>query len=129
VGTAPGGRADHPGQRRARVSEACTSIIGTDGPRDPAPRPLIVQAWVAGDELRVRVSHRSRGVPTPGVGYGFGLALLARVCDRFEVRRRDDRPATALLMVFTLEGSPEPEPDPEPERSFPLRPSRSTTPR
>jgi anti-sigma regulatory factor (Ser/Thr protein kinase) len=102
-------------------SEACTSIIGVDAPLDPAPGPLIVQAWIARDELRLRVSHRSRGVPTPGVGYGFGLALIARVCDRFEVRRREDRPGTALLMVFRLERSP------EPARSAPLRPSRSTT--
>ena len=104
-------------------SEACTSIIGPDGPREQPPGPLMVQAWVSGDELRLCVSHRSRGAPSPpvGVGYGFGLALIARVCDRFEVRRREDRPGTALLMVFSLEGSP------EPERSSPLRPSRSTT--
>ena len=104
-------------------SEACTSIIGVDGPREHPPGPLIVQAWRAADELRLRVSHRSRGVPSPpvGVGYGFGLALIARVCDRFEVRRRDDRPGTALLMAFRLER------EPEPARSSPLRPSRSTT--
>jgi anti-sigma regulatory factor (Ser/Thr protein kinase) len=102
-------------------SEACTSIIGPDGPREEPPGPLMVQGWIAGDEIRLRVSHRSRGVPTPGVGYGFGLALMARICDRFEVRRREDRPGTALLMVFRLERSP------EPERSSPLPPSRSTT--
>ena len=102
-------------------SEACTSIIGADGPRDPEQGPLIVQAWAAGDELRLRVSHRSRGVPTPGIGYGFGLALITRVCDSFEVRRRDDRPGTALMMAFSLERPG------EPERSSPLRPSRSTT--
>src|SRR3954466_6002434 len=104
-------------------SEACTSIIGADGPRDPAEGPLMVQASVTADELRVRVSHRSRGVPSgpDGVGYGFALALMARLCDRFEVRRRDDRPGTALLMAFSFERSP------EPERSSPLRPSRSTT--
>jgi anti-sigma regulatory factor (Ser/Thr protein kinase) len=102
-------------------SEACTTIIGPDGAREPAEGPLILQAWVAGDEIRLRVLHRSRGVPAPGYGYGFGLALIARICDRFEVRRREDRPGTALLMAFSLERSP------EPERSAPLRPSRSTT--
>ena len=73
-------------------------------------------------ELRLRVSHRSRGVPSPpvGVGYGFGLALIARVCDRFEVRRRDDRPGTALLMIFRLD------PELQPERSSRLRPSHSS---
>ena len=104
-------------------SEACAMIIGPDGPRDEPPGPLMVQASVRDDELRLRVSHRSRGVPSPpaGVGYGFGLALIARVCDHFEVRRREDRPGTALLIAFSLERSA------EPARSSPLRPSRSTT--
>src|SRR3954466_15135232 len=92
-------------------SEACASVIGVDGSSDPVPGPLVVQAVVAGDELRLRGSHRSRGVPpsADGLGYGFGLALIARVCDRFEVRRRDDRPGTALLMAFSLAPEPEPE--------------------
>jgi Histidine kinase-like ATPase domain len=107
-------------------SEAATSIIGPDAPRQGARAtgPLVVQASVDGGELRVHVLHRSRGAAV-GLGYGFGLALLARICDRFEVRRRDDRPGTALLMVFSLARAPEPEP--EPERSSPPRPSRSTT--
>jgi anti-sigma regulatory factor (Ser/Thr protein kinase) len=106
-------------------SEACTSIIGPDGRREGPPGPLMVQAWVDGDEIGVRVSHRSRGVPSPpvGVGYGFGLALMARVCDRFEVRRRDERPGTAVLMSFTLD------PEPASGRSSPRPLSRSTTPR
>src|SRR3954468_11571909 len=56
-------------------SEACASVIGVDGSSDPVPGPLVVQAVVAGDELRLRVSHRSRGVPpsADGLGYGFGL--------------------------------------------------------
>ena len=96
-------------------SEVCTSIIGADGPREDGP--ISVVAWVDGDELQVHVLHRSPGA---GVGYGFGLALIARVCDEFEVRRRDDRPGTALVMTFRLERSP------EPERSSPRPPSRST---
>jgi anti-sigma regulatory factor (Ser/Thr protein kinase) len=101
-------------------SEACTSIIGAEPAPDGVAGPLMVQAWADGDELGVRVSHGSRGAPSPpvGVGYGFGLALMARVCDRFEVRRRDDRPGTAVLMRFRLER--------EPERSSPHPPSRST---
>jgi anti-sigma regulatory factor (Ser/Thr protein kinase) len=106
-------------------SEACTTIIGPAAPRDGRPGPLMVQAWVEDSALGVRVSHRSRGAPSPPgaeVGFGFGLALITRLCERFEVRRRDDRPGTAFLMVFMLERSP----DREPERSSPLRPSRST---
>jgi anti-sigma regulatory factor (Ser/Thr protein kinase) len=104
-------------------SEACTSVIGAEPRLDDEPGPLMVQAWVDGDEIGVRVSHRSRGAPSPpvGVGYGFGLALMAGICDRFEVRRRDDRPGTAVLMSFRLE------PERPPERSSPRPLSRSTT--
>jgi anti-sigma regulatory factor (Ser/Thr protein kinase) len=104
-------------------SEAATSIVGSEGPRDgEEPGPLMLQAWVDGEELGVRVSHRSLGAPSPPgeVGYGFGLALIARVCDRFEVRRRENRPGTALLMIFRLERAL------GPERSSPPLPSRST---
>jgi anti-sigma regulatory factor (Ser/Thr protein kinase) len=104
-------------------SEACMSLIGPAPPVEGAPGPLMVQAWSDGGEIGVRVSHRSRGAPSPpvGVGYGFGLALMARVCDRFEVRRRDDRPGTAVLMTFSLER------ERPPARSSPRPPSRSTT--
>jgi anti-sigma regulatory factor (Ser/Thr protein kinase) len=112
-------------------SEACTSIIGPDSPDGGWPGPIILQAWVEDDEVVVCVSHRSRGAPAPPmeVGYGFGLALIARLCDRFEVRRREEQPGTAMLMTFRLERSSEPEPEPVLglERSSPLPPSRSTT--
>jgi hypothetical protein len=104
-------------------SEACTSLIGPEPPADGVSRPLMVQAWADAEQLGVRVSHGSRGAPSPpvGVGYGFSLALLARICDRFERRRRDDRPGTAVLMTFSLE------PEQLPARSSPRPPSRSTT--
>jgi anti-sigma regulatory factor (Ser/Thr protein kinase) len=87
-------------------SEACTSIIGPDASDEDEPGPLMVEAWVDDRELEVRVSHRSRGAPAaPGeFGYGFGLALITRLCDRFEVRRRAEQPGTALLMSFRLAG-------------------------
>ena len=80
----------------------------------------MVQAWVEDDELGVRLSHPSQRVSRPeaDIGHGFGLAIIARVCDRFEVRRRDERPGTAWLMIFRLERGP--------ERSSPRRPSRSS---
>jgi anti-sigma regulatory factor (Ser/Thr protein kinase) len=103
-------------------SEACTSIVGRAPNGDEESGPLILQAWTDDDELLVRVSHRSRGAPSPPteVGYGFGLALIARLCERFEVRRREDRPGTALLMAFSLERPR------EPARSSPRLLSRST---
>jgi anti-sigma regulatory factor (Ser/Thr protein kinase) len=107
-------------------SEACTLIVPPDPDAEPDRErgPLVLQSWLDGDELGIRVSHRARGMPAPPqeVGYGFGLALMAGLCDRFEVRRRDDRPGTALLMIFRLE----PGRTPAPARSSrPLR-SRST---
>jgi anti-sigma regulatory factor (Ser/Thr protein kinase) len=103
-------------------SEACASIIGIDAPREGVEGPLMIQASRDGDELSLHVSHPSRAVGTrQGAGYGFGLALMARICDRFEVRRRDERPGTAVVMAFRLP------PEEPPERSSPLRPSRSTT--
>jgi anti-sigma regulatory factor (Ser/Thr protein kinase) len=111
-------------------SEACASIIGPEATRAERPGPLMVQAWVDGDEIGVRVSHRSRGAPAPpsDVGYGFGLALITRLCERFEVRRREEQPGTAMLMMFRLERSMTPEPAPAMglERSSPLPPSRSS---
>ena len=103
-------------------SEACALIVGPDADEHPERGPLILQAWIDGDELGVRVSHRARGVAAAPqeVGYGFGLALMAGLCDRFEVRRRDDRPGTALLMIFRLD------PELQPERSSRLRPSHSS---
>jgi anti-sigma regulatory factor (Ser/Thr protein kinase) len=110
-------------------SEACASIIAPRlGAAEPEPDdddggPLVVRAAVDGDELELRVSHRSGAARATraDVGYGFGLALIARICDRFEVRRRADVPGTELLMVFSLERAPAT----APARSSPLRPSRS----
>jgi anti-sigma regulatory factor (Ser/Thr protein kinase) len=103
-------------------TEACTTILGPDAPHEGIDGPLSVEAWHELDEIGVRVSHPSNGgAPPVGVGYGFGLALMARICDRFEVRRREDRPGTTVEMAFRLR------PEDPPERSFPLRPSRSTT--
>ena len=107
-------------------SEACTCFVAplldAEGGATDALGPLMLQAWVDGDELSVRVSHRSRDARAAAgdVGHGFALALITRVCDRFEVRRRGGRPGTALLMAFSLERAP------APERSSPRPPSRSS---
>jgi anti-sigma regulatory factor (Ser/Thr protein kinase) len=117
-----------PPATQARValafSEAATHIIGAAPVTDPEePRPLMVEAWVEEGELGVRVSHPLRRASRPGAeaGHGFGLAIIARVCDRFEVRRRDDRPGTEWLMVFRLAREPERSSPPPPSRSWPRR--------
>jgi anti-sigma regulatory factor (Ser/Thr protein kinase) len=104
-------------------SEACTSILGPDVPREGLDGPLMLQAWRDRDagEIGVQVSHGSRGTQSVGVGYGFGLALMAKICDRFEVRHRDERPGTSVLMAFSLESAA------SPARSTRLQPSRSRT--
>jgi anti-sigma regulatory factor (Ser/Thr protein kinase) len=99
-------------------SEAATSIIGPDGPRDRPPGPLSVEAWVDGDDLHLHVLHRSGA--SVALGYGFGMAIIARICDEFEIRRREDQPGSELAMTFRLERSR------RPARSSPPRPSRST---
>jgi anti-sigma regulatory factor (Ser/Thr protein kinase) len=103
-------------------SEACATIIGPDGPAEGIGGPLIVQARRDPEEIAVRVSHRSSRAVAPRTGgYGFALALMARICDRFEISRREDGPGTAVLMTFRLE------PEPAWGRSFPRPLSRSTT--
>ena len=104
-------------------SEAATSIVGDAQLSGDQPRPLMLEAWIDDDELSVRVSHPSQRVARPGaeVGHGFGLAIIARVCDRFEVRRRDERPGTAWLMIFRLERGPERSSRRQPSRSSPRR--------
>jgi hypothetical protein len=102
-------------------SEACTMIIGPEAPADGLDGPLMVEAWRDSDEIGLRVSHPSEGASPVGVGYGFGLALMARLCDRFEVHRRNGRPGKAVEMAFSLPSQP------APGRSSRLQPSRSTT--
>jgi anti-sigma regulatory factor (Ser/Thr protein kinase) len=94
-------------------SEACTGIVrlnararGSRGARGP----LSVEATVRDDELHLRVSHRDRAIPLTAdmTGYGLSLALISQLTDRFEIRRRDDGPGTALEMVFALGASPTP---------------------
>jgi anti-sigma regulatory factor (Ser/Thr protein kinase) len=103
-------------------SEACTTIIGPEAPAEGIGGPLIVQARREVEEIVVRVSHRSSRAVAPRTGgYGFALALMARICDRFEIGRRNDGPGTAVLMTFTLE------PEPAWGRSSRRPPSRSTT--
>jgi anti-sigma regulatory factor (Ser/Thr protein kinase) len=105
-------------------SEACAIIIGPDGPDEGIGGPLILQARRDPEEIAVRVSHRSSRAVAPRTGgYGFALALMARICDRFEISRREDGPGTAVLMTFRLEL----EPEPAWGRSSPRPLSRSTT--
>jgi anti-sigma regulatory factor (Ser/Thr protein kinase) len=99
-------------------SEACTSVVRPDADPLGDPGPLMVQARVRGGELLIRVAHAGRAGPPVG-GYGFGLALISSLCERFEVRDRAGRPGKALEMTFSLE------PARVPSRSSPRPLSRS----
>jgi anti-sigma regulatory factor (Ser/Thr protein kinase) len=104
-------------------TEACTSVVHPDADPLGDPGPLVVQASVQGDQLLVRVAHAGRSAPLAaghGGGYGFGLALIGRLTERFEVRDRVGRPGKDLEMTFRLERAP------SPRRSSPPRPSRSS---
>ena len=103
-------------------SEACASVVRPDADPLGDPGPLVVGARVREDELVVCVAHARRGAPPvrAEAGYGFGLAMINSVADRFEVRDRAGRPGKDIEMGFRLERAP------APTRSSPLRPSRSS---
>ena len=103
-------------------SEACTRVGRPAADPLGDPGPLVVRADVRDDELVVRVAHARRGAPPVRAegGYGFGLALISSVCERFEVHDRPGRPGKEIEMRFRLERAP------APSRSSPLRQSRSS---
>jgi anti-sigma regulatory factor (Ser/Thr protein kinase) len=103
-------------------SEACGSFVRPDADPLGDPGPLIVRAYPRDGELVVCVAHARRGAPPvrAEAGYGFGLALISSVCERFEVHDRQGRPGKELEMRFTLERAP------ERSRSSPPQPSRSS---
>src|SRR5919107_5329159 len=67
-------------------SEACASVVRPDADPLGDPGPLIVRARVRGGELVLQVAHTRRGAPPvrPDAGYGFGLAIITSVAERFE---------------------------------------------
>jgi anti-sigma regulatory factor (Ser/Thr protein kinase) len=118
---AQGAAADVQAAVALAFSEACTSVVHPDADPLGDPGPLIVRALAREDELVVRVANARRGAPPmrAEAGYGFGLALINRLCERFEVHDRDGRPGKELEMAFRLE------PAPAPSRSSLPQPSRS----
>lgn len=85
------------------VSEACTNAVVhgyTDGP----PETFTVEAESLGDELRIVVRDRGRGmVPRPdSPGLGLGLPLITQMAERVEVRSPRDGNGVELCMIFPL---------------------------
>jgi anti-sigma regulatory factor (Ser/Thr protein kinase) len=119
---AHGASADVQASVALAFSEACASVVNPRADPLGDPGPLIVRARARGGELVVRVAHARRDAPPvrAEAGYGFGLALISSVCERFEVRDRPGRPRKEIEMCFTLRRAP------APSRSSRLRPSRSS---
>jgi anti-sigma regulatory factor (Ser/Thr protein kinase) len=81
-------------------SEACGVLLGV-GPGD-GPGVLVVDAQAHDGELVVRVLNRieaDRPAPEPEVT-GFGLPLMAHVCDSLAIEQRSDASGTAITMRF-----------------------------
>jgi anti-sigma regulatory factor (Ser/Thr protein kinase) len=92
---------------RLAVGEALTNVV-MHAYVDMEPGPMIVQAWLDGDEhLTIRILDDGRGlVPrtdSPGLGLGFGV--MAQVANDFRVANRDGTPGTTVSMRFSLERS------------------------
>jgi serine/threonine-protein kinase RsbW len=90
------------------VSEACTNAI-VHGYADGPVETFTVEADSLGDELRVIVRDRGRGmVPRPdSPGLGLGLPLISQMADRVEVRSPPEGEGVELCMIFSLEGAAE----------------------
>lgn len=90
------------------VSEACTNAI-VHGYPDGHAETFTILAESLGDELRVIVRDRGRGmVPRPdSPGLGLGLPLISQMADRVEVRSPPEGAGVELCMVFPLAGAAE----------------------
>lgn len=85
------------------VSEACTNAV-VHGYADGPPETFTVKAEPLGDELRIVVRDRGRGmVPRPdSPGLGLGLPLISQMAERVEVRAPRDGNGVELCMTFPL---------------------------
>ena len=90
------------------VSEACTNAV-VHGYAEGSPETFTVEAELLGDELRIVVRDRGRGmVPRPdSPGLGLGLPLISQMADRVEVRAPRDGNGVELCMIFPLSATAE----------------------
>ena len=92
---------------RLAVTEAVTNVV-LHGYRDvPEPGMVEIVATHSADELRVSVLDRGQGAAprSDSPGLGQGLALMAKISDRFELRDRVPV-GTEVRMTFALASPP-----------------------
>jgi serine/threonine-protein kinase RsbW/stage II sporulation protein AB (anti-sigma F factor) len=85
------------------VTEAVTNVVVHSYRSDPEPGPVEVSAQRCQSELRLVVADQGMGYsPRPdSPGSGVGMALIAAVCDRVEIRPHVPR-GTEIHMCFSL---------------------------
>ena len=84
------------------VSEALTNVVQHAYPQQPAPGVVALQAALVDGSLEVDFCDEGAGMPPPAdhPATGLGLALIAKVADRLELREMT--PGTRVRMTFTI---------------------------
>lgn len=84
------------------VSEALTNVVQHAYREETSPGVMAMQAALSEGSLEVDFRDDGAGLPPPAEhpATGLGLALIAKVADRLELR--DRTPGTRVSMTFTI---------------------------